>query len=156
MSETRSSRRPSWTPSSIFAVAVVMAVVIVVVVGLFVIWAPSQEPVVLENGRMDGAEKVEVSPTADDLLTISLDAGSNPWETVELILKDQRAAGYKVPSLKESTRKVCVDSGVAVPEWGLANGEDHTKLGVGFELKVNLTVLRAMASPSQTQTGVRG
>ncbi len=86
-----------------------------------------------------------IPPDIAALPSVSLPAGSNPWNEVSSLLSDQFGKPPTNLEILSVARELCIQSKIAVPEWGVPGDFDVKNLPSGFMLIFNDEVKRKIA-----------
>lgn len=88
-----------------------------------------------------------------EVTQIPLDAGSNPWGSVEAMLEDRGIQPTNAQML-ELMKVVSTESGISVPEWGISGESfvDHQQLPEGFQLEINADAERLISQMAQARS----
>lgn len=68
--------------------------------------------------------------------TIPLPAGSNPWNEAAGVLRQALGHDATNSQIMQLTQEIARNSNIGVPNWGIDGAMDHTKLPVGYSLKL--------------------
>lgn len=95
----------------------------------------------MEETKQVIAAAKTATPSLDSLgSSISLQAGSNPWEVSTGILKQMGVANPTPAQIMQLDTVLCQENNVGVPAWGIKGTIDARNLPIGFNLNLTDTV----------------